>query len=175
MHESEKWKWSRSVISDPQWPHGLQPTRLLCPWDFPGKSTGLGCHCLLCLLGAGGWISCAGLNVSPKPWPLPTWTPVVSSCDTQKPEIAKSLCEGWRADCPSWESMIYSNLKVKITQSCLTLFDSMNSTVHGILQIRILIFSFSRGSPQPRESNPGLLHGRRILYQLSYPRNPVQT
>ena len=28
-------------------PYGLQPTRLLCPWDFPGKSTGVGCHCLL--------------------------------------------------------------------------------------------------------------------------------
>ena len=48
MHESEKWKWSRSVVSDSWRPHGLQPTRLLCPWDFPGKSTGVGCHCLLC-------------------------------------------------------------------------------------------------------------------------------
>ena len=47
MHESEKWKWSRSVMSDSQRPHGLQPTRLLHPWDFPGKSTGVGCHCLL--------------------------------------------------------------------------------------------------------------------------------
>ena len=47
MHESVKWKWSRSVVSDPQWPHGLQPSRLLRPWDFPGKSTGVGCHCLL--------------------------------------------------------------------------------------------------------------------------------
>ena len=47
MHESEKQKWSRSVVSDPQQPHGLQPTRLLHPWDFPGKSTGVGCHCLL--------------------------------------------------------------------------------------------------------------------------------
>ena len=28
-------------------PHGLQPTRLLCPWDFPGKNTGVGCHFLL--------------------------------------------------------------------------------------------------------------------------------
>ena len=46
-HESEKWKWSCSVVSDSQWPHGLQPTRLLHPWDFPGKSTGVGCHCLL--------------------------------------------------------------------------------------------------------------------------------
>ena len=47
MHESEKWKWSCSVVSDPPRPHGLQPTRLLRPWDFPGKSTGVGCHCLL--------------------------------------------------------------------------------------------------------------------------------
>ena len=47
VHESEKWKWSRSVVSDPQRLHGLQPSRLLCPWDFPGKSTGAGCHCFL--------------------------------------------------------------------------------------------------------------------------------
>ena len=47
MHESEKWKWSRSVVSNPQRPQGLQPSRLLCPWAFPGKSTGVGCHCLL--------------------------------------------------------------------------------------------------------------------------------
>ena len=49
MQKSEKWKWSRSVLSDSLRPHGLQPTRLLHPWDFPGKSTGEGCHCLLCL------------------------------------------------------------------------------------------------------------------------------
>ena len=42
-----KWKWSRSVMSNSSWPLGLQPTRLLPPWDFPGKSTGVGCHCLL--------------------------------------------------------------------------------------------------------------------------------
>ena len=46
-HENEKWKWSFSVMSDSLRPHGLQPTWLLCPWDFPGKSTGVGCHCLL--------------------------------------------------------------------------------------------------------------------------------
>ena len=46
VHESEKWKWSHSVMSDSA-THGLQPIRLLCPWDFPGKSTGEGCHCLL--------------------------------------------------------------------------------------------------------------------------------
>ena len=29
------------------WPYGLQPTRLLFPWDFPIKNTGVGCHFLL--------------------------------------------------------------------------------------------------------------------------------
>ena len=38
---------SRSVISDSLRPHGLQPARLLCPWDSPGKNTGVGCHFLL--------------------------------------------------------------------------------------------------------------------------------
>jgi len=36
-----------SVVSDSVRPHGLQPTRLLCPWDSPGKNTGVGCHFLL--------------------------------------------------------------------------------------------------------------------------------
>ena len=45
MHESES-EVSRLVVSDSQRPHGLQPTRLLHSWDFPGKSTGVGCHCL---------------------------------------------------------------------------------------------------------------------------------
>ena len=28
-----------SVVSDYLQTHGLKPTRLLCPWDFPGKNT----------------------------------------------------------------------------------------------------------------------------------------
>ena len=35
-------QWSLTVR-----PHRRQPTRLPHPWDFPGKSTGVGCHCLL--------------------------------------------------------------------------------------------------------------------------------
>ena len=34
-------------MSNSSRPHGLQPTGLLHPWDFPGKSTGVGCHHLL--------------------------------------------------------------------------------------------------------------------------------
>ena len=45
-------------------------------------------------------------------------------------------------------------VKVKVTQSCPTLCDPMDSTVHGILQARVLEwvpFPFSRGSSQPRD------------------------
>ena len=36
-----------SVMSNSLQPHGLQPSRLLCPWDFPGNRTGVDCHFLL--------------------------------------------------------------------------------------------------------------------------------
>ena len=39
--------FSDSVASNSLQPHGLQPARLLCPWDSPGKSTGVGCQFLL--------------------------------------------------------------------------------------------------------------------------------
>ena len=38
---------SHSVASDSLQPHGLSPARLLCPWNFLGKNTGVGCHFLL--------------------------------------------------------------------------------------------------------------------------------
>ena len=38
---------SCSVMSDSLLPHGLWPTRILCPWESPGKNTGVGCHALL--------------------------------------------------------------------------------------------------------------------------------
>ena len=33
-----------SGVSDSLQPFGLGPTKLLCPWDFSGKNTGVGCH-----------------------------------------------------------------------------------------------------------------------------------
>ena len=44
--------------------------------------------------------------------------------------------------------------KVKVTQSCPTLYDPIDCTVHGVLQARTLewvAFPFSRGSSQPRD------------------------
>ena len=45
-------------------------------------------------------------------------------------------------------------VKVRVAQSCPTLWDPIDYTVHGILQARILewvAFPFSRGSSQPRD------------------------
>ena len=48
---SNAWKWKVKVkLLSRVWlllPHRLQPARLLCPWDFPGKNNGVGCHFLL--------------------------------------------------------------------------------------------------------------------------------
>jgi len=58
--------------------------------------------------------------------------------------------------CPPMYEWVNKLLNVKMTmaQSCLTLCDSVDSTVNGILQARILewvAFHFSRGSSQPRD------------------------
>ena len=60
--------------------------------------------------------------------------------------------------------------KVKVSQSCLTLYDPMDCTVHGILQARILqwvAFPFSRGSSQARNWTQVFSIAGWILYQLS--------
>ena len=50
---------SHSVISDSLWPHGLWLSRILCPWNSPGKNTGVGCYSLL-----QGIVQTQGLNPS---------------------------------------------------------------------------------------------------------------
>ena len=55
---------------------------------------------------------------------------------------------------PVQENPYFPFVFVQVTQSCLTLCDPMDYTVHGILQARILewlAFPFSRGSSQPRD------------------------
>ena len=67
---------------------------------------------------------------------------------------------------------------MKVSQSCLTLCDPMNYTIHGILQARILEWvtsSFFQQIFPTQELNWGLLHCRWILYQLSYQGSPPET
>ena len=129
-------------------PHGLQPTRLLCPWDSPGKNTGVGCHALLQgIFPTQGWnlhlLCLLHLQVGS----LPLTTPGkahVCVCMYIYRRCAKSL------------------------QTCLTLCGLMDcsppgSSVPGILQARLLeqlAIPFSRGSSRPRETWVFLIAGR---------------
>ena len=76
------WLQNRKLLSSGSCPtllrhHGLQPTRLLCPCDFPGKNPGVGCHFLL-----GGIFLTQGSNSSLLHWqmdslpPSHKWSPV---------------------------------------------------------------------------------------------------
>ena len=64
---------SSSIVSNSLQLRGLQPTRLLSPWDFPGKNTRVDCHFLL-----QGIFLTQGLNPHLLPWqvdslPLSHW------------------------------------------------------------------------------------------------------
>ena len=66
-------------------------------------------------------------------------------------------------------------MKMKVTQSCATLCDPKDCIVHGILQARILEWvasPFYRGIISTQGLNPGLLHFRHFLYQLSHKGRP---
>ena len=81
--------------------------------------------------------------------------------------------------------LVYVRISINISvnnwsESCSVMSDSLWPqglyTVHGILQVRILewvAYPFSRGLFLTQESNWGLLHCRRILYQLSYLGSPT--
>ena len=132
-------------------PHRRQPTRLPCPWDSPGKNTGVGCHFLFqCIKVKVKSLSRAQLLATP-------WT----AAHQAPPSMGFSRHEG-RSGVPSPSP--------KVAQSCPTLCNSMDYTAHGILQARILewvAFPFSRGYFQPRARTQVSCIARQILYQLS--------
>ena len=73
------------------------------------------------------------------------------------------------------QNMLMMKVKVRVAQSCPTLWDPIDYTVLGILQARILewvAFPFSRGIMTTQGSSPGLPHCRWILYQLSHKGSP---
>ena len=111
-------------MSDSSRPHGLQPTRLLHPWDFPGKSTGVGCHCLL---------RCYKAGVPKLQYLMPD---DLGRADVVIVEISVS------------RSVLSNSLPPH------GLYSLPGSPVHGILSARILkwvAISLSRGSSQPRD------------------------
>ena len=151
MHESEKWKWSCSVVSDSSRPHGLQPTRLLCPWDFPGKSTGVGCHCLLQGLTAAAAAKlhqscltlCDPIDGSPAGSPVPG---ILQARTLEWVAISFSNAWKWK-----WKMKSLSHVWLNSPMNC----SLPGSSVHGIFQPRVLewvaiAFSMKDWLPSPK-------------------------
>ena len=83
------------------------------------------------------------------------------------------------AQCPNhWttrEDPLRGFLKVKVAQSCLTLCNPTDCTIHGTILARILewvAYSLLHGIFPTQGLNSGLLHSRQILYQLSHEGSP---
>ena len=108
--------------------------------------------------------------------PLSMWSPLPHWSGLPCPplgDLPDSGCISYISCIGRWV-LYHLKMKVKVTQSCPTLWNPMNYTVHEILQARILelvAFPFSRGSSQPR-GQPRSLLCRWILYQISHKGSP---
>ena len=175
-----------SVVSNSVRPRRRQPTRLLCPWDFPGKSTGGGCHCLLLEN-----IRLREINQTQKD--KYCRIPLIGGAYSSKFTETKSRMvdaqdwgdedlefNGYRVsvwkDENIWRWMVVIVVKLLVTQPCPTLgnprtvahqpplsmeFSRQESTGAGSHSLLQGIF-WTQGL------NPGLLHCRQILYHLSH-------
>ena len=116
----------------------MEPARLICPWNSPGKNIRVGCHFLLhpkdwCDGNMICW--CATVHLFPV-----LWSPV--SCWELETSHGRSMC-------------VFNH------------FSPPGSSVHGIFLARILEWfavSFSRGFSWPQGSNLGLLHCRQRFF-----------
>ena len=127
---------SHSVICKCLQPHGLYPARLLCPWDSPGKNTGVVCHFLLQ----------RGTQGSPNP-EIETWLPTLQpdsllsetpgcrSCQISFHGSCPSLrsvkphtmtgCHLWEPMEASWRTMFYKNLILAPIRGSPTMGEAM--------------------------------------------------
>ena len=135
-----------SVVYDSLRPCGLQPTTLLCPWDFPAENTGVGCHFLL-----------QGISLIPGMKPASLVSPALAGrfFTTEPPGNPLGPSESESES----RSVMSDSLQLHELYSPWT-SPSQNTGV-GSLSLLQGIFPTQR-------SNPGLPHCRRLLYQLSH-------
>ena len=92
------------IISDSLRPQGLWPTRLLGPWDFPGKNPGVGCHSLL-----QGIFLTLGLNPSPALAAIALWEALASCTGRDFTAATASLVAQLVKNPPAmWETWVRS-------------------------------------------------------------------
>ena len=123
-------------MSDSVQPQRRQPTRLLRPWDSPGKNTGVGCYFLLQCMKVK---SLSHVRLFAIPWTAAYQSP---------PSMGFFRQEYWSGvplPSPMHES--------EVAQSCLTLSNPMGyslpgSSVHGIFDVLIIFTIVKRRSRQ---------------------------
>ena len=99
-------------------PHGLQPTRLLCPWGFPGKHAGVGDHFLL-----------------QGTFPTQVWNP-------------RLLCLlHWPAASATWEALECSDRRQTFVQSCPTVSTPQTAACQAPLSIEFSRQEYWSGLP----------------------------
>ena len=147
-------------LSNSFWPHGLEPTKLLFPWNFPGKNNRIGCHFLFqgILPAQGSKLHLLSLlhwkadSLSSAQLAAATAAKSLQSCPTlcypRDGSPPGSPVPGiLQARTLEWVAISFSSVKVKseseVTQSCPTLSDPMDcslpgSSTHGISQARVL-------------------------------------
>ena len=101
-----------------------QPARVLCPWDSPGKNTGVGCHFLL---------QCMKVKSERE---------VAQSCPTLRNHMdcsppGASIHGTFQVRVLKWVAIAFSDIcplssVSSVAQSCLTLFDPMNCSTPGL-------------------------------------------
>ena len=157
-------------------PHRWQPTRLHCPWDSPGKNTGVGCHFLL---------QCMKVKSESE---------VAQSCPTLHDPMDCSLPGSsihgiFQARVLEWDVIAFSNREMRNPQ--LSGIQENESESHSVLSdswwphglyspwnspgqnTGIGNHSLLQGIFPTQGSNPGLAHCRWILYQLSHKGSPT--
>ena len=116
-----------SIVSDSVRPHRRQPTRLCCPWDSPGKNSGVSCHFLL---------QCMKVKSESE---------VAQSCPTQRPHGLQPtrLLHPWDfpgtstgVEChcyPAYLTSMQSSVQFSsVAQSCPTFCDPMGCSMPGL-------------------------------------------
>ena len=144
---------SRFSVSNSVRPRRRQPSRLLHPWDSPGKNAGVGCHFLL---------QCMKVKSESE---------VAQSCPTLRDPM----------DCSLPGSSVYGSFQARVLEWGAIAFSESHSVVSNSLRPHGLYspwnspgqntgvgsLSLLQGIIPTQGSNSGLPHCRQILYQLS--------
>ena len=163
------------VVSDSLGPHELQATGLLCPWDFPGKNSGVGCHFLL-----HGIFPTQGLNshlLSLLHWQPDSSPPShLGSPEVLKfPSITKLLSQGHTSHCVLLEACMVCMLHAMENHSQLTTDQVRRPSPRGLMEQHPLNLRIEHGLDHSQLRSTILTpHKKRSVYcqKVDFKLNP---